>query len=174
MRAAAKMESPQTTLQEMTLAQYEAHLNYFALENFPNAFVWRVSAALVTFLITLEDKLMFNNRLLKHALETAVATDTNTPLQSPLGLSIREAALNICGEEGKRCRADRLGRTCSAEDSSLSIPQGSAFGPEDSRYYWKYSHSPSAGLQLRTTQIIYPAEFKSKPSWYEIFHWTIQ
>ncbi len=100
MRAAAKMESPQTTLQEMTLAQYEAHLNSFALENFPNAFVWRVSAALVTFLITLEDKLMFNNRLLKHALETAVATDTNTPLQSPLGLSIREAALNICGEEG--------------------------------------------------------------------------
>lgn len=39
MRAAAKIESPQTTLQEMTLAQYEAHFNYFVLENFPNAFV---------------------------------------------------------------------------------------------------------------------------------------
>ncbi len=134
MRAAAKIESPQTTLQEMTLAQYEAHFNYFALENFPNAFVWRVSAALqhsLRFLITLECKLMFiHNRLLKHPLEMAAATDTNTPLQSPLGLSIREAALNICSEEGKRCRADRPGRTCSAEDSSLSIPQWSAFGPE--------------------------------------------
>ncbi len=79
--------------------------------------------------------MFIHNRLLKHPLEMAAATDTNTPLQSPLGLSIREAALNICSEEGKRCRADRPGRTCSAEDSSLSIPQGSAFGPEHSRYY---------------------------------------
>lgn len=177
MRAAARMESPQTTSQEMTLAQYEAHFNYFALENFPNAFVWRVSAALqhsLYFLITLEGKLMFiHNSLLKHPLEMASVSDTNTALQSFLSLSIREAALNICGEEGKRCCMDRLGRICSAEDGSLSIPQGSIFGPEDSQCYWKYSHSP-AGLQLRTTQIIHPAELESKPSWYEIFLGTIQ
>lgn len=123
------------------------------------------------FLITLEGKLMLihNRLLLKHPLEMAAVTDTNAAIQSPVCLSIREAVLNICSEEGKRCRAYRSGRTC-----SLSIPQGSAFGPEDSRYYWKYSHSPSAGLQLRTMQIIYPAELESKPLRYEIFHRTIQ
>lgn len=79
--------------------------------------------------------MFMHNRLLKHPLEMAAATDTNTPLQSPLSLSIRKAALNICGEEGKRCHAESPGSTCSAEDGSLSIPQGRAFGPEDSRYY---------------------------------------
>lgn len=97
------------------------------------------------FLITQEGKLMFihNRLLLEHPLETAAVIDTTAAIRPPVRLSIREAVLNICSEEGKRCRAYRSG--------SLSIPQGKAFGPEDSRYYWKYSHSPSAGLQLRTT-----------------------
>lgn len=172
MCAAAKMKSPQTPLQEMTLPQHGAHFNFFALENFPNALSEgsQQHSNSLCFLITLEGKLMFihNRLLLKHPLEMAAVT--NAAIQSPVRLSIREAMLNICSEEGKRCRAYRSGRTCSAEDGSLSIPQGSAFGPEDSRYYWKYSHSPSPGLQLRTMQIIYPA----KPLQYEIFHRTIQ
>lgn len=76
--------------------------------------------------------MFIHNSLLKHPLEMAAVTDTNTALQSPLGLSIREAALNICGEKGEKVPR---GSPRPHSLSSLSIPRGSAFGPEDSRYY---------------------------------------